>query len=139
MCFLGVKYGEKKGEFSLEYVMVAAGGMIGALARYVLAGWVTRLNGSVFPLGTFVVNISGSLLLGLLGTLMLEKVSVDPYWRILITIGFLGSFTTFSTLQFESLQLMETGMSGAAFINLFGSIALGLAAAWFGIVIARLI
>jgi len=111
--------------------------MLGALARYALGGYISKINGTTFPYGTFFVNITGSFLIGLLGTLFIEKLSTDPQWRIFITIGFLGSFTTFSTLQYESLRLIETGMMDSALLNLFGSIGAGFTAAWLGMIIAR--
>ena len=123
----------------MEYVMVAAGGMIGAVGRYAVTGWISRISDTTFPYGTFVVNVAGSFLLGVIATLLIDRLAVDPYWRLFLTIGFLGSFTTFSTVSYESLRIMEAGMFDIALLNLLGSIAFGLVAAWMGVVAARAI
>ena len=139
-CFSGrgfIYASAERGLAQVEYLMVALGGMVGAVARYAVSGWVSRINGTEFPYGTLVVNLLGSFLLGLLATLLIERLAVDPLWRVLITIGLLGSFTTFSSVTFESLKLMETGMFDAALLNVFGSTVCGLVAAWAGVVIAR--
>jgi len=117
--------------------MVALGGICGALARYVVTDLVSKINENIFPYGTLVVNLTGAFLLGLLGTLMVEKLAIDPNWRIMITTGLLGSFTTFSTLEFETLKLWQDGMVSFAVLNAFGSIIAGFVAVWLGFVLAQ--
>ena len=86
---------------------IAVAGALGALARYGLDGFVTRRTGGAFPWGTFVVNVSGAFVLGLLFTLATEPWALPPWLRSAVTIGFLGAYTTFSTLSFETYRLAE--------------------------------
>jgi CrcB protein len=115
--------------------IVIAGGA-GALCRYALEGLVgRRLSG--FPWGTFAVNVTGSLLLGLLFTLMVERLEVAPWLRSTITIGFLGGYTTFSTFSLETFRLIEDRAYGLAAANAVGSVAAGLLAVYVGVVLGR--
>ncbi|HET9115382.1 MAG TPA: fluoride efflux transporter CrcB [Gaiellaceae bacterium] len=118
-------------------VAIAVAGALGALARYGLDGFVSRRLPTAFPWGTFVVNISGALVLGFVITLMTEQLSTAPWLRSAITIGFLGAYTTFSTLQFETYRLLEDGALGLAAANVLGSAAAGLAAVYLGVVTGR--
>jgi CrcB protein len=118
-------------------VGIAVAGAFGALARYGLEGLVSDRTGGSFPWGTFVVNVSGAFALGLVFTLLTERWTVDPALRSALTIGFLGAYTTFSTLSFESYRLLEDGAVWLAAANLLGSCAAGLAAVYLGIVSGR--
>jgi CrcB protein len=120
-------------------VGIAVAGSLGALARYGLDGAVSRRWPGAFPWGTFVVNISGAFLLGLLFVLLTERVTVDPWIRSSLTTGFLGAYTTFSTLSFESYRLLEDGAVGLALANALGSVAAGLVAVYLGVVAGRAI
>jgi fluoride exporter len=117
-------------------VAIGVAGAFGALARYGLEGWVSRRAGS-FPWGTFIVNVSGSFLLGLLVTLLGERFAVAPWVRASLTIGFLGAYTTFSTLSLESYRLLEGRSYALAGANLAGSLAAGLLALYGGVVLGR--
>ena len=117
-------------------VAIGVAGAFGALARYGLEGWVSRRAGS-FPWGTFVVNVSGSFLLGLLITLLGERFAVAPWVRASLTIGFLGAYTTFSTLSLESYRLLEGRSYALAGANLAGSLAAGVLALYGGVVLGR--
>ena len=117
-------------------VAIGVAGVFGALARYGLEGWVSRRAGS-FPWGTFVVNVSGSFLLGLLVTLLGERFAVAPWVRASLTIGFLGAYTTFSTLSLESYRLLEGRSYALAGANLAGSLAAGVLALYGGVVLGR--
>ena len=117
-------------------VAIAVAGSFGALTRYGLEGWVSRRAGS-FPWGTFVVNVSGSFLLGLLVTLLGERFAVAPWVRASLTIGFLGAYTTFSTLSLESYRLLEGRSYALAGANLAGSLAAGVLALYGGVVLGR--
>jgi CrcB protein len=120
------------------YVLVAVGGSLGAIARFVLARWVGLLVETRFPLGTFVINISGSFLLGIVGTLVAEKVFPDSdAVRLALGVGFLGAFTTFSTFEYETHALFEDGSWLSATTNMFVSLFLGLIAVRAGIVAAK--
>ncbi|MGZ4256709.1 MAG: fluoride efflux transporter FluC [Gaiellaceae bacterium] len=117
-------------------VAIGVAGALGALARYGLEGWISRRAGS-FPWGTFVVNVSGSFLLGLLVTLLGERFAVAPWVRASLTIGFLGAYTTFSTLSLESYRLLEGRSYALAGANLAGSLAAGVLALYGGVVLGR--
>jgi CrcB protein len=118
-------------------VGIAVAGALGALARYGLEGFVSTRTGGGFPWGTFVVNVTGAFVLGLVFTVLTERWTADPWLRSTLTIGFLGAYTTFSTLSFESYRLLEGGAVGLAVANLFGSCAAGLGAVYVGVVLGR--
>lgn len=115
-------------------VAVAVGGLIGAPARYLADRALARWLASGLPWGTFAVNASGSLLLGLLTGLALRHL-LGPLPQALLATGFCGSYTTFSTFSFETVRLLEEGRLVSAFANAAGSVAVGLAAAAAGLVI----
>lgn len=117
--------------------IVGLGGFVGANVRYWLGAWIDAQFGLRFPLGTFIINLTGSLLLGFVATLAVERALVDPRWRLAIAIGFVGAYTTFSTFTYESVKLLEAGAYGLAALNVFGSTALGLIGAGLGIALAR--
>jgi len=116
---------------------VAAAGALGALARYGLEGLVSRRAPGAFPWGTFAVNITGAFVLGFVFTVMTEQLTVAPWIRGAVTIGFLGAYTTFSTLSFETYRLAEDGALGVAAANALGSLAAGLTAVYLGVVAGR--
>ena len=118
-------------------LMVGVAGAIGTLARYGLDGLVSRRFPGAFPLGTFVVNITGALLLGLVFTVLTERFMVSPSVRSAITIGLLGAYTTFSTLSLETLRLIEDGAYLIAAANALGTLAVGLVAVYVGVVLGR--
>lgn len=116
---------------------IGLAGALGALARYGVDGVVARAAPGAFPWGTFTVNVTGSFALGLVFTVLTEHLTVEPWLRSFVTIGFLGSYTTFSTLSLESYRLFEDGAIGLALLNTVGSLAAGLAAVYLGIVAGR--
>ena len=116
---------------------VAAGGAIGATLRWGVGNWVVGRTGPGFPWHTMLINVSGAFLIGVLMALSLERGVVSSDWRMFLGTGVLGGFTTFSTLSYESLALMQSGLWTAGLANMFGSGVLGLAAAWLGIVVGR--
>jgi fluoride exporter len=118
---------------------IGLAGALGALARYWLDGVVSRRAGGGFPWGTFAINVSGSFLLGLLFTLLTERYRVDPWIRSALTIGFLGAYTTFSTLSLETYRLLEDGAVALAMANAVGTLAAGLAALYVGVVLGRVV
>lgn len=119
----------------LVAIMIA--GAFGAAARYGLDGVVSDRTGGAFPWGTFVINISGSLLLGFLYTVLVDRFSVDPVVRTAVTVGFIGSFTTFSTLTLETVQLLQDRSYLLAVADGAGSMIVGLLAVGVGIVLGR--
>jgi CrcB protein len=122
----------------MPYLLVGLGGFIGANARFVVARLVGALFETRFPLGTFVINVSGSFLLGVLGTLVVQKVMPNSEsMRLALGVGFLGAFTTFSTFEFETHALFDDGSWLTATTNMFASLFVGLLAVRAGIVVAR--
>jgi fluoride exporter len=120
-------------------VGIGIAGALGAIARYGLEGVVSRRSGSAFPWGTFIVNVSGAFALGLVFTVLTERFMFAPWVRSTLTIGFLGAYTTFSTLSLETLRLFEGGSYLLAFVNSVGSLATGLLAVYGGVVVGRTI
>lgn len=118
-------------------VAIAVAGALGALARYGLDGLISRRAPTSFPWGTFAINITGSFLLGLLFVVTTERFRPDPWLRSAVTIGFLGAYTTFSTLSLETYRLAEDGAWGLAAANVIGSLAAGLGAVYAGVVLGR--
>ena len=122
----------------MPYVLVGLGGFIGANARFVVARLVGAMFETRFPLGTFVINISGSFLLGVLGTIVTQKVLPNSEsMRLALGVGFLGAYTTFSTFAFETHALFDDGSWLTATTNMFASLFLGLVAVRAGIVVAK--
>jgi len=119
--------------------MVALGGALGALARYHLALVIQTRVPAGFPWGTFVVNITGCLVMGVVTTLLTERLVVHPNWRFLIPIGFIGAYTTFSTFELETFRAVTEGAWLVGGLNIMGSVIAGYAALWFGVVLARLV
>ncbi|MEJ5315143.1 fluoride efflux transporter CrcB [Anaerolinea sp.] len=118
---------------------ISIGAMLGANARYWLGIWAAQRWGTAFPWGTFLINLSGSFLLGLFMTLVTGRYSVDPNWRLLVTVGFLGAYTTFSTFTYESINLFLKGQWLAGLLNVLGSAALGLLAAGIGVYLGKVL
>ena len=119
--------------------IVGIGGFIGAIVRYALAIWIGQTWGRSFPLGTFVINVSGSFLIGLLMTLFAERYTVDPAWRLLFVVGFLGAYTTFSTFEYETGKLIKDSEWLFASMNVILSVVLGFVALKVGEVLAKII
>ena len=122
-----------------KVIIVGVGGFIGANVRYWLGAWIDGQFGLRFPLGTFIINLTGSLLLGFIATLTVERALIDPRWRLALGVGFIGAYTTFSTFTYESVKLLEAGSYGLAALNVLGSGLLGLLGAGLGIIFGRAI
>lgn len=123
----------------LNYIVVFAGGGAEAVTRYILGTWIGQKWGRSFPLGTFVINISGSFVIGLLMTLMAERFVENPAWRLLLVVGFLGGYTTFSSFQYETGKLAMDGELVYAALNMILSIVVGFTALKLGELIAKVI
>jgi CrcB protein len=122
----------------MPYVLVGVGGFIGANARFVVARLVGVMFETTFPLGTFVINISGSFLLGLLGTVITQKMMPgSESMRLALGVGFLGAFTTFSTFEYETHALFGDGSWLMATTNMLASLLVGLVAVRAGVIAAR--
>lgn len=120
-----------------QIIAIAAGGAVGALLRYWTSVSVHSVLGQQFPYGTLTVNVLGSLLMGFLYILLVERIILSGEWRAVLLIGLLGAFTTFSTFSLETLNLFEQGEQLRAVMNIFLSVGLCLAAAWVGMLAGR--
>jgi len=120
-----------------RYLVIVIGGGTGALARYVAASAIMSRFGGKFPLGTLVINVTGSFLIGFLMTLLTERLEIDPRWRLLLVVGFLGGYTTFSSFEWETYTTVRDGELWAGMINVVSSVMLGYAAVWLGSMLAR--
>lgn len=121
----------------MQLLAIAAGGALGAVLRFLMSSGVYNWLGRGFPYGTLAVNVLGSLLMGLLSVLLIERLSLGPEWRAAILIGLLGGFTTFSTFSMETLNLIEAGEHLKALTNAVLSVLLCLGAAWAGVIAGR--
>lgn len=122
-----------------QLLAIAAGGAFGSVMRYLVSTGVYAIAGRGFPYGTFAVNVVGSLAMGLLFVLMIERLDVNGLWRMAILVGFLGAFTTFSTFSIETLNLMQDGEFMKAMANILLSVALCVGATWLGMRLGHLI
>jgi fluoride exporter len=134
--YVGLKSG--RGENTLEKVLlIGFAGALGAVSRYAVQSGINSLAGGPTVLGTFLVNISGAFVLGLLMALTEEGFLSDGPWRTVLAVGFLGAYTTFSTLVLDVTLKAEDGRIEAALINLSASIVVGLLAVFGGLVLGR--
>ncbi|HXY06363.1 MAG TPA: fluoride efflux transporter CrcB [Terriglobales bacterium] len=117
--------------------MVGIGGGVGSILRFWLGSYIGGRLGSRFPYGTFVINVTGSFLIGLVLTILAERTQWSPNWRYLIPIGFIGGYTTFSTFEYETLRLVQDGQMVTAMLNITMSVTVGFAGVWAGMVAGR--
>jgi fluoride exporter len=120
-----------------KFLLISAGAILGANARYWLGDWAAQKWGATFPMGTLIINLTGSLLLGFFMTLATERMMIDPRWRLFFAVGFLGAYTTFSTYMYESFNLLSKGQYIPGLLNLFGSTIIGLLAVGLGVYLGK--
>jgi CrcB protein len=120
-------------------LLISIGAVLGANLRYWFGIWAGQRWGTHYPIATFIVNLTGSFVLGFFITVCTERFLIDPRWRIFFAIGLLGSFTTFSTYTYESISLIMTGDTSSGLFNLLGSTVLGGLAAILGIFLGRIV
>jgi CrcB protein len=118
-------------------LLIAVGGALGAVMRFLSQATVYELVGKSFPFGTLFVNVTGSFLMGLLSIFLVEKFNLGAEWHMAILIGVLGSFTTFSTFSIETLVLFEQGDMFKALANIMLSVTLCIGAVWTGAYFAK--
>ncbi len=121
----------------MRILLVALGAGLGGVSRYLIQGWILERTGPSI-LALFVINVSGAFALGLVTTLAVERNLINPDIRLLLTTGFLGGYTTFSSWMLESFQLLDAGNLVRATVNLVGSAVIGLMAVYLGIVAGRI-
>lgn len=114
-----------------RYIMVLVGGAAGSLARFIVGTAIMTRLGGRFPFGTVFINITGSFLIGFAMTFLTER-TMNPNWRFLLVVGFLGGYTTFSSFQWETLSLARDGSRWLALLNGVGSVVVGYVAVWLG-------
>jgi len=117
-----------------QLLIIAAGGALGAMLRFLVSNGVYAMVGRDFPYGTLTVNVLGSLLMGILYVLLVERVAFAVEWRAFLLIGVLGAFTTFSAFSIETLLLIESGEHIRAMLNMLLSVMLCVLATWGGVV-----
>jgi fluoride exporter len=110
----------------LRLVLIAVFGAVGTLARYGLQGLVQVRAGGTFPYGTLLINLSGCFLLGLIGQFTLNRLGISPDWRVAITVGFFGGYTTFSSFGWETAKMLEDGEWLPATTYVAASVVIGL-------------
>jgi len=121
------------------YLWVSLGGILGVNLRYFLSRIITRFTDAAFPLGTLLINVTGSLVLGFFLMWTTERVFADPKWRLLVAVGFCGSYTTFSGYAFETMSYFEQGHWTLFASNILANNILSLGAVIVGAMIARAI
>jgi len=126
-----------RGNTMINAVIIGIGGFFGAIARYGVALWIGQRWGRSFPLGTFVINVSGSFMIGLAMSLLTERFIVNPQWRLLLVVGFLGAYTTFSTFEYETGALLKDSEWLSAGLNVVLSVVVGFVGLKLGEVIAK--
>jgi CrcB protein len=109
----------------LGALLVGIGGFIGSVARYLVGGWFAARFGVAFPYGTFVINVTGSFVIGFFLAFTQQRIGVSPYWRLFFAVGFVGGYTTFSTFEYESISLLRNGEMLLAAIYMIGSLIIG--------------
>jgi CrcB protein len=122
-----------------KYVLIALGGALGSMARYWVGSTIANRMGTKFPYGTFVINITACVINGFSLTILAKRAGLNPAWRFLVPVGFIGAYSTFSTYEWETLSTIRTGAFSLAAIYAVSSLILGLAAVWGGSAIAEFI
>ncbi|MBN9033919.1 MAG: protein CrcB [Rhizobiales bacterium 63-7] len=121
----------------MHVVLVAAGGAVGSVARYLVGVWSVRVLGLAFPWGTLIVNLVGSFAIGLLAELIARRFNASMELRLLLVTGFLGGFTTFSAFSLDTIALYERGQVTTAAVYVLASVVLSLAATFAGMAAIR--
>jgi len=121
-----------------KYFLIAVGGALGSMARYWVGSMVANRMGTKFPYGTFVINITACVIIGFSLTLLARRADINPAWRFLVPVGFIGAYSTFSTYEWETLSTLRSGAFFLASLYAVSSLILGLAAVWGGSMLAEI-
>jgi CrcB protein len=122
-----------------KYFLIAVGGALGSMARYWVGSMVANRMGTKFPYGTFVINITACVIIGFSLTLLARRADINPAWRFLVPVGFIGAYSTFSTYEWETLSTLRSGAFFLASLYAVSSLILGLAAVWGGSMLAEIL
>ena len=122
-----------------KYFFIAIGGALGSIARYWVGSTIADRMGTRFPYGTFVINMTACLIIGFSMTLLAKRAGMNPAWRFLVPVGFIGAYSTFSTYEWETLSTIRSGAFALAALYAVGSLVLGLGAVWIGGVVAEVL
>lgn len=120
-----------------KYLLIAAGGALGSIARYWVGSTIGGRMGTRFPYGTFVINMTACIIIGFSLSYLGRRAGLNPAWRFFIPVGFVGAYSTFSTYEWETLSTLRAGAFALAGLYSIGSLVLGLAATWIGAVLAE--
>jgi CrcB protein len=122
-----------------KYLLIAVGGALGSIARYWVGSSIAGRMGIKFPYGTLIVNLTACVIIGFSLTYMGKRADLNPAWRFLIPVGFIGAYSTFSTYEWETLSTLRSGAFFLASLYAVGSLILGLAATWGGAMLAEIL
>jgi CrcB protein len=122
-----------------QLVLIFLGGGLGACSRYLISQFANAKWGADFPMGTLIANIVGCFIIGVFMAAITEKYIINPNWRLLIVVGFIGGLTTFSSFSYESLRLLQDGGLNLAMVNILTNMVLGFTATWLGMLVVRII
>ena len=122
-----------------KYLLIAVGGALGSIARYWVGSTIAGRMGIRFPYGTLVVNLTACLIIGFSLTYLGRRADLNPAWRYLIPVGFIGAYSTFSTYEWETLSTLRAGAFAMAALYAVGSLVLGLVAVWGGSALAEML
>jgi CrcB protein len=128
---------ERGGGGLQKYLLIALGGALGSIARYWVGATVTNRLGTKFPYGTLAINLTACVIIGFALTFLGKRAGMSSTWRYLVPMGFVGAYSTFSTYEWETMSLLQTGGLPVAALYAFGSLVLGLAAVWCGMLAAE--
>jgi CrcB protein len=120
-----------------KFFIVGIGGFVGSVLRFWLGAYIGQRMGTRFPYGTFLINVTGSFLIGFVMTVLSEKANLSPNWRYLIPIGFIGGYTTFSTFEYETLRAVQDGQFTTGMLNIVLSVVVGFVMVWTGAMLGR--
>ncbi len=121
-----------------KYFLIAIGGALGSIARYWVGSSIATRMGIRFPYGTLIINVTACVIIGFTMTYLGRRAELNPAWRFLVPVGFVGAYSTFSTYEWETLSTLRAGAFGIATLYAAGSFVLGLAAVWGGSVLAEM-
>jgi len=120
-----------------KYLFVMLGGALGAVSRFMVGTLVLKAYSAMFPLGTFLINVTGSFLIGILMMLFLNRPAISAHWRLFLVTGILGGYTTFSSFEWETFAALRGGAGVVALLNVLLSVGLGLGGVWVGAMISN--